>query len=252
MRRRQWRVRRPRLITHHSSLITHFPEMSMTRTLAASILLALAGSASGQDVKLNVKVEDTAPPKELSEAVRAVLDTKALNVSDEKGKLLCTIWPVKSIESKDGADQVKAGLKYSNLEETSLVGAVKLADTWLDYRKTKIKPGVYTLRLSIQLMDGDHMGTAPYNEFCLLSPAAMDEKAEAMDVKALHKLSGSSTGGTHPAVMLLFPNQKPLDAPKTEDKGNGIWALNVKRGVDAGGQKASLGFAFVIAGHTAE
>ena len=47
-----------------------------------------------------------------------------------------------------------------------MVGAVQFPEVWKDYRKQKIKAGVYTLRIGVQPEDGDHMGTAPFNEFC--------------------------------------------------------------------------------------
>src|SRR5207253_5230968 len=139
---------------------------------------------------------------------------------------------------KATADQVKAGLKYSQLEETTVIGAVRFPDTWVDYRKNKIKPGVYTLRLAIQPMDGDHMGTAPYNEFCLLSPADQDRKPDTMDPKDLHDLSGKSTARKHPGIMLLFPNKKPADTPTVEAKPQEHWVLSFKLPVSAAGQKA--------------
>ena len=120
----------------------------MTRTLAAAVFLALAVPAAAAD-KLTVKVEDTPPPKELAEPVRSLLDSKAFTVLDEKGKPLCTVWPRKAVESKATADQAKEGLKYANLEESTILGAVKFPDTWIDYRKQKTKPGVYTLRLAL-------------------------------------------------------------------------------------------------------
>ncbi len=138
-------------------------------------------------------VEDAAPPKELGDAVRAVLDGKAMHVSDDKGKLLCTVWACKALETKATADQAKAGLKYAHLEETTLVGAVKFPETFTDYRKQKIKPGVYTLlRLGNQPTDGDHQGTAPFNEFCLLSPAAADAKPAVMEAKGLFRVERPS------------------------------------------------------------
>jgi hypothetical protein len=72
----------------------------MYRTLAAIALLALAAHTSAADPKLTVKVEDVAPPKELAEPVQALLSGKAMNVLDEKGKLICTIWPAKSLDAK--------------------------------------------------------------------------------------------------------------------------------------------------------
>ena len=164
------------------------------------------------DTKLTVKVEKSEPPKELADAVRKTLDGQAMSVSDEKGKLICTVWAAKSLDSKATAEQAKAGLKYSQIEETTVVGAVKFAEEWKDYRKQKIKPGVYTLRLGIQLMDGDHMGTAPYNEFALQCPAAEDKAPDLLDVKELYELSGKSTGRKHPGLMLLFPNKTPRES----------------------------------------
>jgi hypothetical protein len=220
------------------------------RTLAFAALLALVGYASAEDAKLTVKVEKADPPKELSDAVKKTLDTQAMSVFDEKGKLLCTVWAAKSLDTKATADQAKAGLKYSHVEETTVVGAVKFAQEWKDYRKQKIKPGVYTLRLGVQLMDGDHMGTAPYNEFALLCPAAEDKTPDLMDVKELYELSGKSTGRKHPGIVLLFPNKTPPDAPAIEAKPKEHVVLSYRVPANAGVQKAHLGFSLVVVGVT--
>ena len=101
-------------------------------------------------------------------------------------------------------------------------------------------------------MDGDHQGTAPYNEFVLLSPADKDAKPDSMPVKTLQELSATSHGGTHPGVLLLFPNPKPEDTPKLANKGSGIFVVTVKRPVSVDEQKTALGFALVLVGHTSE
>jgi hypothetical protein len=224
----------------------------MPRTLAAASLLALVSiSASpAADSKLSVKTEDAAPPMELAEPVRALLAEKGMSVFDEKGKLVCTVWPVKSVDTKATAAQAKAGLKYSQVEETTIVGAVKFADAWPDYRKQKIKAGVYTLRMAVQPMDGDHMGTAPYNEFALLLPAAEDRKAELLDVETLHELSKKSTTRKHPGMMLLFPNKSPAEAPAIEAKPKDHFVLSYGVPAKAGGESARLGFSVVIVGQT--
>ncbi len=92
-------------------------------------------------------------------------------------------------------------------------------------------------------MNGDHMGTAPYQEFCLVSPAKADQKPDLMEPKDLHELSAKSTGTAHPSVMLLFPNEKPEEMPKLEDKGNEIFFVDFKRPVIAGRDKTTIGFA---------
>jgi hypothetical protein len=219
----------------------------MMRTLALAVAASLFAAA---DAKFTVKVEDAAPPMELSAAVRAALDGKAMHVYDDKGKPLCTVWPAKVLETKAAADQAKTRLKYADLEESTVVGAVKFPATFVDYRKQKIKPGVYTLRLGIQPTDGDHQGTAPFNEFCLLAPAALDTKPAVMEAKELRELSTKSTTRKHPGVMLLFPNKTPSEKPAIEAKPQDHLVLSFRVPASAGGEKGYLGFSLVVVGAT--
>jgi hypothetical protein len=218
----------------------------MTRFLAVLLFASVAAA----DENYTLKVEDAEPPKELGDAIRAVLDNKAMTVTDDKGKALCTVWAVKSLETKATADQAKAGLKYSHVEETTLVGAVKFPEGWKDYRKQNIKAGVYTLRLGIQPEDGDHQGTAPFNDFCLLSPAGQDKKPDAIEPKELHELSTKSTTRKHPGVMLLFPNKTPGEKPAVETKPKDHWVLSYRVPATSGGEKGFLGFSLVVVGAT--
>jgi hypothetical protein len=223
----------------------------MPRTLAVAAFLLAAAVAGAADAKVTVKVEDAAPPKELGAAVRAVLDSKAMRVFDDKGKPLCTVWARKALETKASAEQARAGLKYSHLEVTSLIGAVQFPSTFTDYRKQKIKPGVYTLRLGIQPEDGDHQGTAPYNDFCLLSPAGADASPGAMETKEeLFELSKKSTTRKHPGVMLLFPNRTAADKPVIEAKPKDHFVLSFRVAATASGEKGHLGFSLVVVGET--
>jgi len=222
----------------------------MMRTLAVAVVVISAAGAAAADTKLTVKVADEEPPKDLSDEVRALLDGKGMTVTDDKGKVLCTVWPAKSLETKATADQAKAGLKYEHLEETTIVGAVKFPEDWRDYRKSKIKAGVYTLRLGIQPMDGDHMGTAPFNEFCLLCPADKDKKPDLLEAKELHELSTKATTRKHPGIMLLFPNAKPAEAPAVEAKPKDHFVLSYRVPATAGSEKSFLGFSLVVIGVT--
>jgi hypothetical protein len=220
----------------------------MSRSLAVVLLCALPAVAADGPT---VKVADEPPPKELAEPIRALLSAKAMTVLDDKGAPLCTVWPRAALEAKATADQAKAGLKYSHLEETTVLGAVRFPAVWGDYRKQKIKPGVYTLRLGLQPMDGDHMGTAPFNDFGLLGPAALDKSPDPFDAKELHALSAKASGRKHPGIMLLFPNRKPGDVPVIESKPDDAWVLSFKVPTTAAGQKADLGFSLVVVGHSA-
>jgi hypothetical protein len=218
--------------------------------LVVAACLLVVGVVGAGDAKLTAKVKDAAPPKELSDAVRAALDGKAMEVFDDKGKLLCTVWAHKTLETKATADQAKAGLKYAHLDETTLVGAVQFPGTFTDYRKQKIQPGVYTLRLGNQPTDGDHQGTAPYNEFCLLTPAGADTSPGTMEAKELFELITKSTKRKHPGVMLLFPNKSPAEKPVVETKPKDHFVLSFRVPATAGGEKGYLGFSLVVVGVT--
>jgi hypothetical protein len=201
--------------------------------------------------KWTAKAATAELPKELAEPIKALLTDKAVQVADGDGKPICDIWLRKQVPVKATAQEIQKGLNYRQVEQATVMGAVRFAQEWTDFRKQKIKPGVYTLRLGYQPMDGDHMGTAPYTEFFLLGPAADDKKAEVLEPKALHELSEKTvSGGSHPAVMLLFPNPKPDAEPKMVGKGNGIWVLSWKVDALAGDQKTTLGIGPTLFGVT--
>lgn len=215
--------------------------------VAGALAFAPLGAAEG---KHSLKVANTPAPKELKEPIRKLMGTRSIQLLDDKGGPLAEFWFRKEIPVKATAEQVKNGLTYREVEETTLLGAVRFDQLFIDYRKQKIKPGVYTLRLGFQPMDGDHMGTAAYSEFCLLVPAAHDEKPDAMEVKEHRELSNKAPGGSHPGVMLLFPNEKPEETPKLVDKGMEHWVLALKQDAAAGSLKAGLGIALTVVGHT--
>ena len=127
---------------------------------------------------------------------------------------------------------------------------MQFPDTFTDYRKQKVQAGVYTLRLGIQPTDGDHQGTAPYNEFCLLLPAGADARPGAMEAKDLHELIAKSTKRKHPGVMLLFPNKTPGVMPVVEAKPKDHFVLSFRIPAAAGKTKGYLGFSLVVVGVT--
>jgi hypothetical protein len=217
-------------------------------TITAALLVAIPAVAA--DAKYTIKQATTSAPPELKEPIRTLLNEQSVQLFDGPG-LLAEVWFRKEVPAKATPEQVKNGITYRELEETTLLGAIRVDRQMTDYRKQKINPGVYTLRLGFQPMDGDHMGTAPYSEFCLLVPAKSDDKPDPMDAKALRELSGKAvSGGSHPSPWLLFPNDKPEETPKLVDKGNGHWALSLKEPVVAGSQKGSLGIALTLIGQT--
>jgi hypothetical protein len=208
------------------------------------VAVSTADAAPAYSIKI---VKDSAPPKELREPIRKLLDTRCVQLLDGKGTTLIELWFRKELPVKATEAQVKNGLTYREVPPSSVIGAMRVARPTIDYRKQKINAGVYTLRLAVQPMDGDHMGTAPYNEFCLICPAADDKKPDLMEAKQLHELSGKSTE-SHPGVFLLFPGKEARAEPKLLDKGEGHWVLFLQLDARAGDLKARFDLGLTLIG----
>jgi hypothetical protein len=216
------------------------------RNWFGAVGLVVLAALPARAADYSIKVVNEAPPKEVQESIRKLLADRAVQLLDGKGETLVEVWFRKEVPAKATEAQVKNGLTYHEIPETTLFGALRVAKQVTDYRKQKVMPGVYTLRLAFQPMDGDHMGTAPYSEFLLASPAADDKDPGTLSPKALHELSAKSTNN-HPGVFLLFP-AKDAGEPKLADKGDGHWVLTIKQDVTVGGKKAAIGVGLTLIG----
>lgn len=223
-----------------------------SRWVALGMLLAAVPTFAA-DAKYTIKSAVTPAPKELAEPVRNLMSDRAVQLLDEKGTVLCQVWFRKELPLKTAPAQGNSGVTYRDLDESTLLGAVRFDQQSSDYRKHKVKPGVYTLRLGFQPMDGDHMGTAPYSEFCLLVSAKDDLKPDLLETKRLQELSAKAMGASHPGVFLLFPIEKPGDAPTLVEKENNHWVVMLKEPVTIDGKNApaGLGIGLTLVGHSA-
>jgi hypothetical protein len=223
----------------------------MIRTIPWVVVGLLAVGAARAEDKYAIKQAKAEPPKELKDPIRKLLGDQAVQLIDNKAKgaVVCEVWFRKELPANATDAQIKNGLTYrDNLTQTTVIGAIRFPEAVTDYRKQKIKAGIYTLRLAFQPMDGDHMGTAPNGEFCLLSPAEDDKDAKTMEAKALHELSQKASGTSHPAVLLLYPHENPKDELKLVAKEND-WVLTRKQAVLVDGKKkANIGIALTLIG----
>lgn len=215
--------------------------------LAGMIFAGLTGVAPAQD-KYALKTADTPAPTELSAPIRSLLAPQSLQVLDPKGEVYCEIWFRKSIPVKATEQQVKNGLTYQEIPETTLIGAIRFPQEGRDYRKQKVKAGVYTLRFALQPQDGDHMGTAAHPEFCLIVAAEKDTKPDLLEPKQLQELSAKTMGGSHPGPLLLFPAGKADAAAKLADQGTGHWVIKQVLQAEANGKPVPLGIGLTIIG----
>jgi hypothetical protein len=212
-----------------------------------SFVLFAAVPLYAAEPKLSAKVEKVAAPDALADPVRKLLDEQALVVRDGDAEVM-TVWFRTEIPAKATEEQVKNGLTYREIPEGTLVGAIRFPAKFTDFRKQEIAAGVYTLRFAVQPDIGDHTGTAPHPEFCLMCQAKEDKSAGPVEKKKLIEVSSLVNEGRHPAVLLLWPNNGTDASVKVVSKGDGVYVALVKRAVAAGEQKTTLGFAVTVAG----
>jgi hypothetical protein len=157
-----------------------------------------------------------APPPELAPAVRALIGGSGARVTVPGANL--DFWWVTSLPQ-----QGTGAPSWQQVEEGTLVGAVRVSAVYKDIRGRVIKPGVYTLRYGIQPANGDHLGVSPFRDFLLLSPAAADTDVKPTGHEGTVDLSKQTIGGSHPAVWSLDPpavtDAAPL-SPRSNDAGH--------------------------------
>lgn len=222
------------------------------RAVVSSVLLflALIPVACAQDGKFSIKLADTAPPKELGEAVQQALQARSVQLLDPSGKVVCELWFRKELPAEATLEQIKNGLTYREVKQSELFGAIKFEQEWRDYRKQKVKAGVYTLRLGYQPMDGDHTGSSEFQDFLVILAAAKDTKPQTLDPKHMVETSMKSIGTGHPGVFMLFPTSKPGAAPALAAMPKNHWVLQTKSDIVVGGKKTgtSLGIGLALVG----
>ncbi len=217
------------------------------RFALVALVIALPTHFLAAEPKLSAKVEKVSPPDALAEPIRKLLDEQTLVVRDGDTEVM-TVWFRTEIPAKATEEQVKNGITYREIPEGVLVGAIRFPAKFTDFRKQEIAAGVYTLRFAVQPDIGDHTGTAPHPEFCLMCQAKEDKSAEPIEKKKLIEVSSLVNEGRHPAVLLMWPNNGKDTSVKVVSKGDGVYVATVKRPVAAGEQKTTLGFAITVAG----
>lgn len=215
----------------------------------ALLLIPFASSQAGK--KYTIKTGDAAPPKELAEPIAKLLAPGSVQLVDSSGKAVCDVWFRKEIPADATAAQIKTGVTFREVKQTEILGAVQFHVNWTDYRKQKVKPGVYTMRLAYQPTDGKHTSdVSDFQEFVLLISAKADQKTALLEVKALHEKSGDSLDLGHPAVFMLWPTKAPKQ-PELLPQPKDHWVVNSKSDIVVGGKvETSIGVGLTIVGHS--
>lgn len=160
------------------------------------LLLAMTVAVSAADLKL--KTADAPPPRELNASIQQLLQPKAVQLVDGDQPVF-QFWLVKDLPGAKALDALKPA---------TLLGAVAVSKAQRDYRDDELAAGVYTMRLALQPQDGNHLGSADFVTFAVLTPAKIDTKPDGItDYKSLVKASSKETTTDHPVILSLRPTK---------------------------------------------
>jgi hypothetical protein len=214
--------------------------------LGAAILVQLAGRIDAAD--FSVKMTEKEPPKEVGEAIRKLLQPKAMQVLNGNTPVF-EFWFSSEVPLKSRPAAADKALEA--IPETTVLGAVTVGSGQRDYKDNEIAAGVYTMRFGLQPQDGDHLGTADYAYFALLLPANSDIRPDGFaTAKAMAKASSHGTASEHPLVLSLRPAPSdPGELPKLNEPVADHKSVRVKVPAKAGADKIDLLFELVFKGH---
>ncbi len=183
-----------------------------SRNRVATCVFALGLAATLPAAEPQLAKTDTAPPEAVSVEIGKVLGGGALLVTAE-GKTLAEFWLRDEVPVMEPASE-ELGVGFGQLAQGTLLGVVRLGESWSDYKDNPISAGVYTLRYAVEPADGNHMGVSLYRDFLLLIPVSDDATVEvSWSPDDLVGKSLPATGTPHPAVLALFPIWEELSEP---------------------------------------
>ena len=169
-----------------------------------------------------------APPAELAPAISQALEQQGTKIVGSNGAVFCEVWFRTSLPS--GAKSSEEGVTLPMIPHGVLVGAIRFPGAGADRRGQPIKPGVYTLRYSLQPVNGDHLGVSPQRDFLVMVPASEDKDANAMpNYDALMVMSRKASGTRHPAVLSMWA-AGASDPAGFAKQGENDWVLTTKIG----------------------
>jgi hypothetical protein len=222
----------------------------MFRTAAISLVCLVALPALAQEYKAE-KLDSPPPADALSPEIAAQLQPAGFKVVKGEARTLCEIWLAKEIAASPDA-KLSSEVNYP-LTPGQLVGVARYPRKATDFRDQEIPSGVYTLRYSLQPVDGAHVGTSPTRDFLALLPADKDRDPALLDYKALTTASKETTGTAHPGILSLQKAAdagEPLSVREDAEKEWTIVRFNAK--VKQGDAAKDLPVELVVVGVAAE
>jgi len=188
----------------------------------SAILFASVPFCQAADYQLETAAEP-APTGDFADEILAQIGDSELKVAKGK-RLFLEFWPAKQWAVKQGF-QADGEVTYP-FEPGQLIGVARFKSKGTDFRGQEIKPGLYTVRSSLQPVDGNHVGTAPTRDFFLLLPAASDQSPAPLTEETLFKASAEVAGAAHPAILYLRPGAAAGESTLEHDEEAEWWTLS--------------------------
>lgn len=180
----------------------------------------------GTPVFAEAKVEAIGALAEASIAdpIKAAVEDKGWRVTDDKGKTLAEVWLAKKV---DASGKEVMGANYGNIPEGTLLGVIHFPVNTSDYRGQAVKAGYYTLRYTLILENGAHLGVSPTRDFVLLCSPNDDKDPKALPQLETIKLSTKASGAGHPSPWNIVPASSKDGLPKVVKTEEGHVVLDV-------------------------
>ena len=185
-------------------------------------------SAAAVWAQYKVEPAGTHPP-DLPAAIAETLQKDGVKVTADNGTVVCEMWFRTSAPS--GPKTSEEGVAIPTIPHGALIGVVRFSGNGgSDRRGQRIKPGVYTLRYSLQPVNGDHLGVAPQRDFLVMTPLADDKNPGALPgFDELMAMSRKASGTPHPAVLSMASSSLGK-FPDVAKEGENDWVLHTKIG----------------------
>src|SRR5258708_11292153 len=211
--------------------IKTFPASISSMVLAImrklSLCFLLAALAAGTMFAQYKSEPAGAPPSELAPAISQALEQQGTRISGSNG-VFCEVWFRTSLTP--GPKSSEESVTLPTIPHGTLLGAIRFPAQGADRRGQPIKPGVYTLRYSLQPLNGDHLGVSPQRDFLVLVPDGDDKDLNATpNFEALMAMSRKASGTPHPAVLLMW-GAGARDPVGFAKQGENDWVLTRKIG----------------------
>jgi hypothetical protein len=200
---------------------------SANLTTMHKLTLCLLFAASAMFAQYKSEPAGT-PPPELASTISQALEQQGTKIIGGGGAVFCEVWFRTSLPA--GAKSSEESVTLPAIPHGTLLGAIRFTSQGADRRGQSIKPGVYTLRYSLQPLNGDHLGVSPQRDFLVMTPAADDKDLNAAPAfDALMAMSRKASGTPHPAVLSLW-GAAAGDQAGFAQQGEHDWVLTTKIG----------------------